>query len=39
VQATAEKTPFDEGQLAILLGMARIGAARMVDIQREALQD
>jgi ribonuclease PH len=39
VQATAEKTPFDESQLAVLLGMARVGAARMVAIQREALQE
>jgi ribonuclease PH len=38
VQATAEKTPFDEAQLGTLLALAREGAARMVAIQREALQ-
>ena len=34
VQATAEKTPFDDEQLAALLALARQGIAELVAIQR-----
>lgn len=37
VQATAERTPFDEGQLARLLELARRGIERLAAVQREAL--
>lgn len=34
VQATAEKTPFDDAQLAALLALGRQGIAELADIQR-----
>jgi ribonuclease PH len=34
VQATAEKTPFSEEELIALLGLARKGIARLVDLQK-----
>src|SRR6516225_6778740 len=34
VQATAEHTPFDDAQMAILIGLARAGIGRLVEIQR-----
>jgi ribonuclease PH len=38
VQATAEHTPFDDAQMAILIGLARAGIGRLVEIQRAALE-
>jgi len=38
VQATAERTPFDEEQLARLVELARRGIARLAAAQREALE-
>ncbi len=35
VQATAEQTPFDDEQLTRLLGLARHGISRLIQIQRE----
>ncbi len=37
VQATAERTPFDEGQLARLIELARRGIERLAAAQRDAL--
>jgi ribonuclease PH len=37
IQATAEKTPFSEDQLLSLLGLARKGIARLVDLQKLAV--
>ena len=37
VQATAEHTPFDDTQLATLIGLARTGIGRLVEIQKAAL--
>lgn len=37
LQATAEKTPFDDLQLGELLQMARNGIAQLFEIQKEAL--
>jgi len=37
VQATAERSPFDEGQLAQLIELARRGIAQLAAAQREAL--
>jgi ribonuclease PH len=34
VQATAEKTAFDDAQLAALLGLARAGIDQLTAIQR-----
>ena len=34
VQATAEKTAFDDAQLAVLLGLARAGIAELTAVQR-----
>jgi ribonuclease PH len=34
VQATAEKTPFDDGQLAALLDLARQGVTQLIEIQK-----
>jgi ribonuclease PH len=39
VQGTAERTPFDVGQLETLLGLAREGIARLVALQRRVLAD
>jgi ribonuclease PH len=35
VQATAEKTAFDDAQLAALLALARQGVSDLVAIQRQ----
>jgi ribonuclease PH len=35
VQATAEKAPFDDSQLATLLGLARRGIEELVAIQKK----
>jgi ribonuclease PH len=37
IQATAEKTPFTEAQFAQLLGLARKGIAKLVDLQKIAV--
>lgn len=37
VQATAEHAPFDDAQMAELIGLARAGIARLVAIQKEAV--
>src|SRR5437868_3642328 len=37
VQATAEKTPFSEEQFMTLLGLARRGIGRLVDLQKLAV--
>ena len=37
VQATAEKTPFSEEQIAALLALARKGIAKLVDLQKMAV--
>ena len=36
VQATAEHQPFDDGQMAALIGLARAGIGRLVEIQKKA---
>jgi ribonuclease PH len=38
VQATAEHVPFDDPHMAQLLGLARTGVARLVEIQRQVTQ-
>ncbi len=38
LQATAEKTPFDDAQLEQMLGLARRGIAELFDIQKAALE-
>ena len=38
LQATAEKTPFDDGQLEQMLGLARRGIAELFEIQKAALE-
>jgi ribonuclease PH len=37
IQATAEKEPFSETQLLSLLGLARRGIVRLVDLQKLAV--
>jgi ribonuclease PH len=37
VQATAEKVPFSEEQLATLLTLARKGIAKLIDLQKMAV--
>ena len=37
VQATAEHTPFDDAQMSALIGLARAGIGRLVDIQKTAI--
>jgi ribonuclease PH len=37
VQATGEQNTFDDIQLSSLLGLARNGIARLIEIQRETL--
>jgi ribonuclease PH len=37
VQATAEKTPFSEEQFMALLGLARRGIGKLVDLQKLAV--
>jgi ribonuclease PH len=39
VQGTAEQTPFDVAQLETLLGLARRGIERLVELQRRLLAD
>jgi ribonuclease PH len=34
VQATAEHVPFDDGQMATLIELARGGIARLIEIQK-----
>ena len=36
VQATAEHTPFDDAQMAELIGLARAGITRIIEVQKEA---
>lgn len=38
LQSTAEKTPFDDGQLAAMVALARKGIGELAEIQREALR-
>jgi ribonuclease PH len=38
VQATAEHTPFDDDQMAQLLGLARTGISQLRALQQEAIQ-
>ena len=37
VQATAEHAPFDDAQMSALIGLARAGIGRLVEIQKVAL--
>jgi ribonuclease PH len=37
VQATAEKVPFSEDQLVSLIGLARKGIGKLVDLQKLAV--
>ncbi len=37
VQATAEKDPFSEDQLIALIGLARKGITKLVDLQKLAV--
>ena len=37
IQGTAEKTPFSEAELMQLLGLAKAGCARLVDLQKTAV--
>jgi ribonuclease PH len=37
VQATAEHAPFDDAQMARLIGLARTGIALLVEVQKEAV--
>ena len=37
VQGTAEKTPFTEAEFLALMGLARKGVARLVDLQKMAV--
>ncbi len=38
IQATAEKVPFDDSQLAALLGLARNGIRELIEIQKSAIE-
>jgi len=38
LQATAEKTPFDDAQLASLIALGRIGVKQLVEIQKQILK-
>jgi ribonuclease PH len=38
VQATAEHTPFDDEQMAKLIGLARAGIRSLIDIQKQAIK-
>jgi ribonuclease PH len=38
VQSTAEQAPFDDGQLAAMLSLAKAGIATLLELQREALE-
>jgi ribonuclease PH len=35
VQATAEHTPFDDAQMATLIGLARTGISRLIEMQKQ----
>jgi ribonuclease PH len=37
IQATAEKTPFSEDQFMALLGLARKGVGKLIDLQKMAV--
>jgi ribonuclease PH len=37
LQATAEKTPFDDGQMGQLVELARHGVLALIAIQKQAL--
>jgi len=37
VQATAEHTPFDDAQMSSLIGLARAGIGRLIDLQKTAI--
>jgi ribonuclease PH len=37
VQATAEQKPFGDAELVRMLGLARQGVGRLIEIQKEAL--
>ena len=37
VQATAEHTPFDDAQMSALIGLARAGIGRLIDLQKTAI--
>jgi ribonuclease PH len=36
VQATAEHTPFDDAQMGELIGLARLGIGRIIELQKKA---
>ena len=38
IQATAEKVPFDDSQLAGLLGLARNGVRELIEVQKSVLE-
>jgi ribonuclease PH len=37
IQTTAEKTPFTEAQLLVLLALARKGIGKLIDLQKIAV--
>jgi ribonuclease PH len=39
LQATSERVPFDDAQLAALLQLGRKGAAELIEVQRKVLGD
>ena len=38
VQATAEHSPFDDAQMSSLVGLARVGIASLVEVQKRSVQ-
>jgi len=38
LQATAEKTPFDDAQLASLIALGRVGVKQLIEIQKQLLK-
>jgi ribonuclease PH len=38
VQATAEHVPFDDGQMALMVALARAGIARLIEVQRKVVR-
>jgi len=38
VQATAEHTPFDDGQMGSMIGLARSGIAQLVEMQKKVVR-
>jgi ribonuclease PH len=38
VQATAEHSPFDDGQMERLISLARSGVAHLIELQRRAIE-